>query len=107
MQSDRVLSTLFVVFAGAGGGYWTVYRDDWCGSNSAQLHEVGHNFGFGHSGEGTSEYGDGVRRRAACSLYSDAEDGEPYLPCFVASCNAHACVVELTFVSCTFPQQRL
>ena len=38
--------------------WMSVYNDDWCNSVSAQLHEVGHNLDFGHSNEGTTEYGD-------------------------------------------------
>ncbi|KAL7455257.1 hypothetical protein ACHAWC_007593, partial [Mediolabrus comicus] len=38
--------------------WMSVYQDSWCRSPSAQMHEVGHNFGFGHSNEGATEYGD-------------------------------------------------
>lgn len=34
------------------------YNDLWSSSVSAQLHEVGHNLGLAHSGEGSSSYGD-------------------------------------------------
>mmetsp|Transcript_22689 Transcript_22689/g.47797 ORF Transcript_22689/g.47797 Transcript_22689/m.47797 type:complete len:760 (-) Transcript_22689:153-2432(-) len=35
----------------------SVYNDFWCNRPSAQMHEIGHNFGFGHSGE-NAEYDD-------------------------------------------------
>ena len=38
--------------------WMSVYSDVWCNYVSAQLHEVGHNLDFGHSNEGTTEYGD-------------------------------------------------
>jgi hypothetical protein len=36
----------------------SVYNDDWCNYPSAQLHEIGHNLGLAHSGEGSVTYGD-------------------------------------------------
>lgn len=39
-------------------GWRSVLRDDWCTYVSLQMHEVGHNLGLAHSGEGTSQYGD-------------------------------------------------
>jgi len=36
------------------------YSDVWCGAAAGQMHEVGHNIGLGHSGEGNKEYGDNV-----------------------------------------------
>jgi hypothetical protein len=41
------------------GGIDSYYNDEWCGSLSALMHEVGHNFGLRHSGiKGESEYAD-------------------------------------------------
>ncbi len=34
------------------------YADDWCSSVAGQMHEVGHNLGLMHSGDGSNEYGD-------------------------------------------------
>lgn len=34
------------------------YNDFWCQSVSSQMHEIGHNIGLGHSGQGDDEYGD-------------------------------------------------
>ena len=49
--------------------HWmSVYKDDWCNYVSAQLHEVGHNLNFGHSSEGTEEYGDKVGRLLMCNF---------------------------------------
>jgi hypothetical protein len=31
---------------------YSYYHDAWCGSLTSKMHEVGHNLGFGHSGEG-------------------------------------------------------
>ena len=39
--------------------HWlSVYDDTWCHSVSGQMHEIGHNLGLAHSGEGNSEYAD-------------------------------------------------
>uniref|UniRef100_A0A7S4QF87 Peptidase M11 gametolysin domain-containing protein n=1 Tax=Ditylum brightwellii TaxID=49249 RepID=A0A7S4QF87_9STRA len=39
--------------------YWlSIYNDNWCRYTSTQLHEVGHNLGLAHSGEGTAQYAD-------------------------------------------------
>jgi len=42
----------------AVGGQFSCYNDLWCLSVSAQVHEIGHNLGLGHAGEGTERYGD-------------------------------------------------
>ena len=36
----------------------SVYNDKWCGSVSAQMHEVGHNLGLGHANERSIAYED-------------------------------------------------
>jgi len=36
----------------------SIYKNTWCNSLSAQMHEVGHNLGFAHSGEFSNQYGD-------------------------------------------------
>jgi len=38
--------------------YLTVYNDDWCNKPSIQMHEIGHNMNFMHSGDSDNEYGD-------------------------------------------------
>ena len=48
----------FVAFAYPNSKY-SFYNNEWCGYVSAQMHEVGHNLGLGHSGEvGQGDYGD-------------------------------------------------
>jgi len=37
--------------------YLSVYSDRWCTYPSAQMHEIGHNLGLSHTGEGNDEYG--------------------------------------------------
>lgn len=34
------------------------YNNKWCSYPSAQVHEIGHNYGLGHSGHGNNRYGD-------------------------------------------------
>ncbi len=39
--------------------HWlSVYNDNWCRYPSGQVHEVGHNLGLNHAGEGTIKYAD-------------------------------------------------
>lgn len=39
--------------------HWiSVYKNDWCTYPSVQMHEVGHNLGLHHSGEGSAAYAD-------------------------------------------------
>jgi hypothetical protein len=40
------------------GGHSSFFNDMWGDSLSATMHEIGHNLGFHHSGEGTEGYGD-------------------------------------------------
>lgn len=48
----------FVAFAYPNSKY-SFYNDQWCGFVSAQMHEVGHNYGLAHSGEvGQGDYDD-------------------------------------------------
>lgn len=39
-------------------GWLSVYNDKWCSYVSAQMHEIGHNLGLGHSNEAGIEYND-------------------------------------------------
>ncbi len=51
----------YTQIAGAWGqvnGPISNYADDWCSSVAGQMHEVGHNLGLEHSGEGGDQYGD-------------------------------------------------
>jgi hypothetical protein len=57
--------------------WMSVYSDVWCNYVSAQLHEVGHNLDFGHSNEGTTEYGD----QAGMMGYSYSSSNTPVM-CF-------------------------
>lgn len=51
-------------------GTRSVYSDAWCTYLSAQMHEVGHNLGFHHSGEGGAEYaGEDRQTDLLLSLY--------------------------------------
>merc|ERR1712176_336542 len=58
---------MFCIPPGTSGGwiayayinYWiSAYNDNWCLYPSSQLHEMGHNIGLAHSGEGSNEYAD-------------------------------------------------
>jgi len=53
------------------------YNDKWCSSISAQVHEVGHNLGLAHSGEGSMNYGD----QSGMMGYSYEADDAPNM-CF-------------------------
>jgi hypothetical protein len=47
----------WVAFAYVGGTS-SYFNDSWGDSLSCTMHELGHNLGFHHSGEGTEQYGD-------------------------------------------------
>lgn len=50
--------------------YLSVYNDRWCESVSGQMHEIGHNLGLAHSGEGSNNYADQryVTKLVSCHL---------------------------------------
>jgi len=61
-------------------GYLTVYKSPWESRPSTQMHELGHNFNFRHSGVGASEYAD-----KTCMMgYSYSQDEGPRM-CFNAA----------------------
>ncbi len=63
-QADHILFALppntsggWIAYGSINGSY-TTYNDRWATYVSAQMHELGHNFGMGHSGIGDNEYND-------------------------------------------------
>jgi len=60
-------------------GYLSFYNDAWCQSVSAQMHEVGHNLGLGHSNHLGTAYGD----QSSMMGYSYPNDDGPKM-CFNA-----------------------
>eukprot|EP00536_Pseudo-nitzschia_multiseries_P010548 jgi/Psemu1/26265/gm1.26265_g len=58
------------------------YNDYWCQRVSTQMHEIGHNIGFAHSGKDGNEYGD----TSAMMGYSYNDDDGPMM-CFNAAKN--------------------
>jgi len=54
-------------------GFTSFYSDAWCGYVSAQMHEIGHNLGLGHSGFGAKAYGD----KSGVMGFSSATDDGP------------------------------
>jgi len=63
-------------------GWLSVYNDDWCQQVSAQMHEIGHNLGFGHSNKNGVGYAD----RTGMMGYSYKQDDGPKM-CFNAPKN--------------------
>lgn len=53
--------------------WMSVYSNEWCNYPSAQIHELGHNFGYAHSNEGTQNYGD----QSGMMGYSYSQDEGP------------------------------
>ena len=58
----------------------SVYKDRWCNYPSVQMHELGHNLGLDHSGEGIGEYSD----QSGMMGYSYSSDDSPRM-CFNAA----------------------
>ncbi len=63
-QADHVMFALppntdggWIAYATVNGKS-SVYNDDWATFVSAQMHEIGHNLGMAHSGEGDNAYAD-------------------------------------------------
>lgn len=57
--------------------WMSVYSNEWCTFVSAQLHELGHNFGMAHSNEGGTTYAD----QSGMMGYSYSQDDGPRM-CF-------------------------
>jgi hypothetical protein len=53
--------------------WMSVYSNEWCNYPSGQMHELGHNFGYAHSNEGTTNYGD----QSGMMGYSYSQDEGP------------------------------
>ena len=53
--------------------WMSVYSNEWCNYPSGQIHELGHNFGYAHSNEGTTNYDD----RSGMMGYSYSKDEGP------------------------------
>jgi len=60
--------------------WMSVYSNEWCNYPSGQIHELGHNFGYAHSNEGTTNYGD----QSGMMGYSYGQDEGPVM-CFNAA----------------------
>ena len=52
--------------------WFSWFNDVWCTYASVQIHEIGHNLGLSHAGEGSSEYADqsGMMVRLSFFLFS-------------------------------------
>jgi len=62
------------------GWIYSVFQDQWATRPSALIHELGHNLGYLHSGEGSDQYGD-----QSCMMgYSYSNDEGPIM-CFNAA----------------------
>lgn len=68
----------WIAYASINGTYST-YNNRWATYVSAQMHELGHNFGMGHSGRGGNEYND----KSGMMGFSYSSDNGP-LMCFNA-----------------------
>gem|GEM_PF-5760137 len=82
-QADHIMFALppntdgsWIAYASVNGST-SVYNDNWATYVSAQMHELGHNLGMGHSGIGSSEYADS----SGMMGYSYSTDDGP-LMCF-------------------------
>merc|ERR1712194_146552 len=83
---------LVMVCQPPGSGSWVAYayinswisfyNDYWCQKVSAQMHEVGHNLGLGHSNQGSQAYGD----QSGMMGFSYNKDDGPKM-CFNAAKN--------------------
>eukprot|EP00594_Rhizosolenia_setigera_P003609 CAMPEP_0178951050 /NCGR_PEP_ID=MMETSP0789-20121207/6999_1 /TAXON_ID=3005 /ORGANISM="Rhizosolenia setigera, Strain CCMP 1694" /LENGTH=793 /DNA_ID=CAMNT_0020631857 /DNA_START=180 /DNA_END=2561 /DNA_ORIENTATION=+ len=62
--------------------YLSVYNDRWCEYPSGQMHELGHNIGLAHAGEGSGQYSD----QSGMMGYSYSQDEGPVM-CFNAAKN--------------------
>ncbi|MCX7553329.1 hypothetical protein OS175_05520 [Marinicella sp. S1101] len=84
-QADHIMFALppnteggWIAYASINGASST-YNNRWATYVSAQMHELGHNFGMGHSGIGSNEYAD----RSGMMGYSYSSDDGPRM-CFNA-----------------------
>jgi hypothetical protein len=53
--------------------WMSVYSNQWCNYPSGQIHELGHNFGYAHSNEGSATYAD----QSGLMGYSYGQDDGP------------------------------
>lgn len=60
--------------------WMSVYSNQWCNYPSAQVHELGHNFNYAHSNEGSTNYAD----QSGMMGYSYSQDEGPVM-CFNAA----------------------
>jgi hypothetical protein len=87
--SSRFDHVMYALPSGTNGGWiayayvnsWlSVYNNNWATYVSAQMHEIGHNLGLSHSGEGTSTYAD----QSGMMGFSYSQDDGPAM-CFNAA----------------------
>jgi len=70
-----------IAFAGVNSWY-SVYSDEWCHQYSAvQLHEIGHNLGLGHSGEGDIDQGNNQYQDRTGNMGFSYREDDTYM-CF-------------------------